>query len=78
MTDKRRLRRTAKGKSNPTPRMKYRLGFKFTEEEEGRMFLACLKAAKYMRDYGKGRKPQSIDREYYKYKPSKRHSEDAQ
>lgn len=45
--------------------VKYKLGWIFTIEEERRMKIAIEEANKFMANYGKGRKPYTIDYEKY-------------
>lgn len=48
------------------PRMEYKLGFQFTDEEEDRMDFVIECSKQFMENYGKGRKPYKIDiRHYY-------------
>lgn len=44
-------------KYNPEQRYKNRLGFPLTPEDEERMFLMCVSAARFMLKYGKGSEP---------------------
>lgn len=39
---------------------KYQLGFPITPEDEERMLMACIGAARFMRGYGKGSTPYSV------------------
>lgn len=41
------------------------LGFHFNPEENYKIMLACKHAGEWMRDYGKGRQPYSIDLSHY-------------
>lgn len=47
------------------PAMVYKLGFKFTDEEESRMDFAIERSKQFMENYGKGRKPYKIDTRHY-------------
>ena len=48
-------------------KIKYRSphGFNFTKDDEARMELAKASASQFMKGYGKGRKPYTIDYSHY-------------
>lgn len=48
-----------------TPKETYCMGFRFTETDERRMACAKIAARRYMKNYGKGRKPLDPLAPYY-------------
>lgn len=51
--------------TDTVPAMDYKLGFKFTDEEESRMDFAIESSKQFMKNYGKGRKLYKIDTRHY-------------